>query len=56
MKIKFQTNKMKFKRPNYNEEICLSREKTYSLPIYIPIKVKYKDRILTECETNNSYS
>ena len=50
MKIKFQNNRIKFKKPHYNEEKCVAKEKTYAISIYIPIKIKYENKVLTNCE------
>ena len=50
IKIRFQSNKIKFKEPNYTEEKCITKEKTYAISTFIPIKIKYENKTLTQWE------
>ncbi len=50
MKLKFQINKIKFKKPIYTHENCRLKEKTYAISIYVPIKIKYNNKLVTQRE------
>jgi DNA-directed RNA polymerase beta subunit len=45
-KIKFQSQKLKYKKPAYTTEECILKGKTYSVSLYIPIEIKYKDQLI----------
>lgn len=44
--IKTDTNKLKYKKPKFSSEKCINLNKTYSIGIYLPFTVKYKNKIL----------
>lgn len=46
--IKIDGNKLFYKKSNILPEIILSKKKTYSLSLYVPISVKYKGVIILE--------
>lgn len=46
IKLKFQSSKIKFKRPNYSQENSILKEKTYTIATYIPLTIKYGDKVL----------
>lgn len=45
--IKFQISKIKFKKPTNTPEECLLKNKTYTINIYIPIELQYKNQKIT---------
>lgn len=44
-KIKLRNHNIKFKKPKYSPEICINKNKTYSIQIYAPIRISYKNNI-----------
>jgi len=40
-------SKLKYKKPLASIDSCLSNKKTFSIPIYVPIKVKFKGKIIS---------
>lgn len=40
------TSKLKYKKPLVSIDFCIFNKKTYSVPIYIPLKVKFKGRLI----------
>lgn len=39
-------NKLKYKKPLFSVDFCLSYNKTYAIPIYVPIKLKYNNSLI----------
>lgn len=50
--IRFFPHKIKYKKPKYSPEICVLKNKTYSVLLYIPLQVKYKNLKLIFCYLN----
>lgn len=44
--IKIYTEKLKYKKPKYTEQECIEQERTFSIGIYVPIEIKYKNKKL----------
>ena len=42
--IKFKTSQVKYKEPKIIPEICLLKNQTYNIQVYIPISIKYKTK------------
>lgn len=49
LQITFQPTKLKYKSPRFSPELCLIKNKTYSIRLYVPIQVKYHDLVLINC-------
>nr|ALP86057.1 RNA polymerase beta subunit [Phacus orbicularis] len=43
-KLKINTNKIKYSKPKYDINTCIEKNKTYSIGIYLPIKILYKNK------------
>jgi DNA-directed RNA polymerase subunit beta len=46
--IFIQGGKLKYKKPKFSEQSCISNEKTFSISIYVPIEIWYKSIRLFE--------
>nr|YP_007517064.2 RNA polymerase beta subunit [Euglena viridis]AEY70834.2 RNA polymerase beta subunit [Euglena viridis] len=46
--IKMSTHSIKYKKPIYSPEICILKNKTYAIYLYIPIQIKYKKHKIIE--------
>nr|YP_009145448.1 RNA polymerase beta subunit [Monomorphina parapyrum]AKL78921.1 RNA polymerase beta subunit [Monomorphina parapyrum] len=44
--IKMDPKKLKFKKPRNSVEECITKSKTYSIPLYIPVEIKYKQKTI----------
>lgn len=40
--VKLDTYKLKYKRPRYSIQQCIKKSKTYTIPVYLPLEIKYK--------------
>lgn len=39
--------RLKYKKPLLTVDFCISNKRTYSIPIYIPVKVKFKGKLIS---------
>lgn len=46
LKINFQVNKLKYKKPRFSAEVCLRKNLTYSIGLYVPITIKSAQSVL----------
>jgi len=44
--IKIYTEKLKYKKPKYSAQECIEQERTFSIGIYVPVEIKYKNKKL----------
>lgn len=47
-KIKVDFNRLLYKKSTISPEICLLNRKTYSLNLYVPISVRYKEVVILD--------
>ncbi len=40
-------SKLKYKKPLVTVDFCVSNKRTYSVPIYMPVKVKFKGKLIS---------
>ena len=40
-------SKLKYKKPLASIDFCLSNKKTFSIPIYVPVKIKFRGKIIS---------
>jgi DNA-directed RNA polymerase subunit beta len=46
--IKIHLEQLKYKKPKHSFQECVNQEKTLSISIYIPIEIRYKNKIIFE--------
>ena len=44
--LKIDFNKIKYKKPKNSQQECILKNKTYNIPVFIPISVKYKQTLI----------
>ena len=48
--IKIYAEKLKYKKPNYSAQECIDQEKTFSIGLYAPLQIKYKNQKLFQAK------
>lgn len=46
LEVNFQVNRLKYKKPFLSPEVCLEKNLTYTLDLYVPITIKFKKIIV----------
>jgi DNA-directed RNA polymerase beta subunit len=46
LEVNFQVNRLKYKKPLLSPEVCLQKNLTYTIDLYVPITIKFKRFIL----------
>lgn len=44
---------MKYKKPIYTADECILKKKTYGIPLYIPVQIKHKNKLITDWDINS---
>jgi len=39
-------SKLRYKQPLFSVDFCISNKKTYSVPVFIPVKIKFNDKLV----------
>lgn len=48
LEINFQVSRLKYKKPRFSPEVCLEKNLTYSIDLYIPMTVKLRKKVILE--------
>ena len=49
--IKMDIFNIKYKKPKYSSQKCILKTKTYSISLYTPIEIKYKEKKINPCDS-----
>lgn len=49
------THNIKYKKPIYSPEICILKNKTYAIYLYVPMQIKYKKHKIMNCRQTFLY-
>ena len=47
--MKLHTEKLKYKKPKITAETCITKNKTYAIQLFIPLQLKYKNKLVVNC-------
>lgn len=48
--LKIDPYNLKYTKPKYLEQDCLSNNKTYNINLYLPTTIKFKNKFLIKCD------
>lgn len=43
-------SKIRYRKPKFSSQKCINLNKTYSIGLYLPLTIKYKRKILINCD------